>query len=290
MEWAHWKRIAAVVHELAEPMPGGRFGFTDAQIVLVYLWACYHDKPVSWACRKEHWPVFVRSAPPSPSTMSRRLRRPGVTDLLERARVRLEGPPAGRLAHAIDGKILPVAAHSRDRQATRGGPGGRRRGYRLHSLCELGGRRVAYEVHPLHVDETVAARSLLERSGVGGYVLGDTRYHCEALCVLGGRLGQQLVAPRRRSRDGGLGHRRHSGERLRCLDMLERSPTRFSLELFAQRRSIETMHAHLTSSAGGLIGLPAWVRTLPRVRLYVLGKLVLDAARRERLAQRLTTG
>lgn len=72
--------------------------------------------------------------------------------------------------------------------------------------------------------------------------------------------------------------------------MLERSPTRFSLELFAQRRSIETMHAHLTSSAGGLIGLPAWVRTLPRVRLYVLGKLVLDAARRERLAQRLTTG
>ena len=65
MEWAHWKRIAAVVHELAEPLPGGRFGFTDAQIVLVYLWACYHDKPVSWACRKEHWPVFVRSARPA---------------------------------------------------------------------------------------------------------------------------------------------------------------------------------------------------------------------------------
>lgn len=284
MKWNDWKQIASVVHELAGPMPNLRFGFSDAQIVLVYLWANYFDKPISWACRREHWPVFVRSAPPSSSTMSRRLRRPEVRDLLERVRVRLEGPPTGDLVHTMDGKILPVAAHSRDREATRGGPGGRRRGYRLHSLCEVGGRRVAYEVHPLHVDETVAARSLLERSGVPGYVLGDARYHCEALCTLAGNLGQQLLAPRRRSGNGALGHRRQSPERLRCLDMLERSPTPFSTALFALRGSIETMHAHLTTCAGGFIGLPAWVRTLSRVRLYILGKLVLDAARRHRLA------
>jgi hypothetical protein len=290
MEWTEWKQIVSTVHGLARAMPSDRFDFTDAQIVLVYLWACYHDKPVSWACRKGHWPVFACQGLPSTSTMSRRLRLARVLELLESARVHLEGPPQGRLVHIIDGKILPVATHSQDRQATRGGPGGRQRGYRLHSLCEPGGRRVACQVHPLHVDETVVARSLLEQSGVQGYVLGDTRYHSDDLCRLGGRLGQQLLAPRRRCETGGVGHRRHSHERLRCLDMLERSPTAFSLALFARRRDIETMHAHLCGCAGGLIGLPAWVRTLPRVRLWALGKLVLDAARRRRLARRDSAG
>ena len=59
--------------------------------------------------------------------------------------------------------------------------------------------------------------------------------------------------------------------------MLE-GPSDFGHELFRQRRQIEIRFGNLCSFGGGLTCLPPWVRTLPRVRLYVAAKILIRAA------------
>jgi hypothetical protein len=280
MEHVQWKVIEVTVRRLVVPRPNDRYRFDDADIALAVLWACYHDKPAAWACRRSSWPVYHRRPLPSPSTLCRRQRRASVQALLEAVRCVLEqaGPPG--LVHIIDGKILPVAKHTADRQATRGGPDGRHRGYRLDSIVTPDGLRRAWEVSPLHIDEKIVARELLVRAGVQGYILGDSNYHSDPLCRIGTQQDLQLVAPRKKP-GRGLGHHPISRARRRCLAMVELSPTAFSRDLFSVRQRIEAMHAHLGCFGGGLKGLPSWVRGLDRVRRWVLAKLVLDAARRD---------
>src|SRR5437899_2259042 len=279
MEHAQWKMIEAIVRRLALPRPCDRYRFSDSDIALAALWACYHEKPMAWVARRSSWPVYHRRALPSASTLCRRMRTAPVLRLLEAIRSELEqaGPPG--LVHIIDGKILRVAKHSIDTQATRGGPDGRERGYRLDSIVNPEGLRLVWAVNPLGVDERVVARDLLVRSGVQGYMLGDSNYHSDPLCRIGADQDLQMVAPRKKE-GRGLGHHPISKARRRCLAMMEFSPTGFSRDLFRVRRQIETMHAHLGGFGGGLIGLPSWVRGLDRVRRWILANLVLDAARR----------
>jgi hypothetical protein len=51
-------------------------------------------------------------------------------------------------------------------------------------------------------------------------------------------------------------------------------------KVYALRGAIERTFANLTNFAGGLRGLPTWVRTLPRVRRFVSAKLIIYNARR----------
>lgn len=282
MKRSDWRGIERCVRELAQHMASGRFDFDDADIVLTYLWACYHDKPIRWACQRCNWPVYHRRPIPSESTMSRRMRAARVSALLDATRRELEEGPEPGFVRAIDGKILTVAAHSIDPDATFGGPRGRRRGYELHSVCTLDGRRNAWSVHTLGVDERVAAIDLIPRVTGAAYILGDTNYHTDRLCQLAEDHEMRLVAPRKKPNTG-LGHRPLSDARRRCLDMVEFAVTPFTAELYKTRRSIETMHANLVSCAGGLNGLPPWIRRIWRVRNWIAAKLVLDAARRDRL-------
>ncbi len=283
MKRSDWRGIERCVRELAQHMASGRFDFDDADIVLTYLWACYHDKPIRWACQRFNWPVYHRRPIPSESTMSRRMRAARVSALLDATRRELEQGPEPGFVRAIDGKILTVAAHSIDPDATFGGPRGRRRGYELHSVCTLDGRRNAWSVHTLGVDERVAAIDLIPRVTGAAYILGDTNYHSNNLCQIAAAHEMQWVAQRRRRGNGGLGHHPISNARRRCLDMVEFAVTPFTAELYETRRSIETMHANLVSCAGGLNGLPPWIRRIWRVRNWIAAKLVLDAARRDRL-------
>jgi hypothetical protein len=285
MENSEWRRIEQVAFALGGRMPSDRFDFTDAEIVLVFLRACFFEKSIRWACRRSSWPVYHRRRLPSETTMCRRARDPRFLALLEALRVELEAAGERGLVHIMDGKPLFIASHSEDRESTFGGPGGRRRGYKLHSLCTPEGLRRAWAVRPLNVCEKEVAKELLQRACVQGYVLGDTNYHSTGICELAESLGIQMLAPRERPGTG-LGHHRRSQARMRCLDMVEFAPTPFSKDLFAQRRRIETMHANLTSFSGGLIVLPPWARGLRRVTNWVAGKLVLDAARRERVRAR----
>src|SRR4029077_11304754 len=82
------------------------------------------DRPTSWACRKEHWPIHLRKpALPSPATMSRRLRSAPVVAVLDALERRVVAPKEPGLFWMIDGKPLPISGCSKDRQAGYGKAG-----------------------------------------------------------------------------------------------------------------------------------------------------------------------
>ncbi len=118
MEHQLWKAIVAVLLTLDKPPTPTRFDWSDEDIVKVYSWSVIHDRPTSWACRKEHWPIHLRKRPlPSAATMSRRLRSPSVVALLDTLQRRVTAPKKPGLFWMIDGKPLPIGGCSKDRQA-----------------------------------------------------------------------------------------------------------------------------------------------------------------------------
>ncbi|HEV7300420.1 MAG TPA: hypothetical protein VGN72_13720 [Tepidisphaeraceae bacterium] len=136
MEAKLFAHVYQLIFSLAHP-PRRRHQFADQWIVLIYLWATLHDRPVVWACDARNWPGTMEASLPVDSTVSRRLRTVGVLQLLERAMARaadLFGPPP--LVKQLDSKPLFVGACSGDRDAKRGrvANGIMARGYRLHSL------------------------------------------------------------------------------------------------------------------------------------------------------------
>ena len=260
----------------------GRNLFSDAEIVLVYFWSVICDRPVCWACHRANWPAGLRPRRlPSQSRMSRRLRTAPVrrlADALEQ-RVLRDGRPAP-LASAVDAKPLPVGAYSHDRQATWGrGTGGWARGYKLHLLLSLCGTVLGWRVAPMSAPEREMARRMLKRARCPGYILGDKQFDANHLYDEACRHGGQLVAPRQRGADKGLGTRRQSPGRLRSKDLLENTVSPFGRQLHHLRDIIERKFGHLTSTAGLLTHLPSWVRTHRRVRLWVQSKLILDELR-----------
>ena len=69
----------AALLTLGTPRTPARFAFSDEEVVKVYYWAVIHDRPTSWACRRENWPPPLRRRRlPSSATISRRLRARGV--------------------------------------------------------------------------------------------------------------------------------------------------------------------------------------------------------------------
>ena len=131
-------------------------------------------------------------------------------------------------------------------------------------------------VAPLNVHEREIARILLQSARCAGYILADANYDANHLHDLALGCGGQIVSPRRETSKGQqLGHRRHSPGRLRSIAMLEDPVSTFGCDLFKQRTAIERKFGYLASTPGLLTHLPAWVRTLHRVRLWVQAKLVL---------------
>ena len=259
---------------------------SDAVIVAVYYWAVIHDRPVSWACDREHWPGRPRRLP-SQSQMSRRLRKAGVRRLIDALEERvLRAGRRAPLACALDGKPLPVGPNSHDHHATWGyGAGGRAKGYKLHLLLSLCGTVIAWRVAPMNLDEREMARRMLRSACVAGYILADALFDANHLHDAALRHGGQLVAPRRMGSHRGLAAGRHSPGRLRCKDLLENTVSPFGRELHHLRDGIERRFGYLSSTGGLLTHLPAWVRTYPRVRLWVQAKLVLAELRRTIRAQ-----
>src|SRR5262249_19598092 len=118
MEHQLWKAIVTALLDLDNPRTPPRFDFSDADIVKVYYWSVVCDRPTSWACRQEHWPLHLRKRPlPSPSTMSRRLRSAAVVALLDALERRVVAPQKPGLFWMVDGKPLPIGGCSKDRQA-----------------------------------------------------------------------------------------------------------------------------------------------------------------------------
>lgn len=277
-------RLVVAACQRLGPSRHARPSIADRWIVLVYAWAVIHDRPVSWACRRAHWPAGVAPARlPSQPTMSRRLRTPRVLWVVALVRDRLRGTRARGLVKCLDAKPLPVGGFSKDRSARRGyGAGGLFKGYKLCALWDAGRLPLAWEVRPANVSESTEADRLLVHLRGGGYVDADAAYDCNRLYDLAWEHGHQLIAPPKKPDRGG-GHRPQGEHRARGQELLGCA---FGKAVYAARVAIEQDFGRLVSCGGGLNGLPAWVRGPARVGLWVEFKLLLNAIR-PRLAKRL---
>ncbi|MEM8494480.1 MAG: hypothetical protein AAF663_03725 [Planctomycetota bacterium] len=88
----------------------------------------------------------------------------------------------------------------------------------------------------------------------------------------------QLICPRRFARndhDRHFAHQRHSPHRITGHQMRLADPT-----LLAPRRRIEGQFGTQGNTIGGLGPLPNHIRRLHRVKRWVSGKLLIDAAHR----------
>lgn len=283
MEHQLWKAIVAILATLDKTRMTTAFDFSAEDIVKVYYWAVIHDRPVSWACRRGHWPIHRRKRPlPSPSTMSRRLQSPSVVALLNALERRVIAPQEPGLFWMIDGKPLTIGGCSTDRQAGYGRAAGcKAKGYKLHALVGSDGSIASWRLAPMNKDERVMAERMLRTAPIQGYVIADSNYDSNKLhevCVQRGEL--QLVTRRRYGPGNGTGHRRQSAGRLRCIELTENPYPAFADQLLADRAEIERRFAHLTNWGGGLSCLPPWVRTHRRVQCWVQAKLILTALKR----------
>lgn len=279
MERELWPILSHRITQLDHLHRRGRYTHSNGRIVRVFLWAVLHDRPVSWACERGNWAgVRPPQRLPDQSTMSRRLRRVPVLQMIEQLSEALETPAASRLCKYLDGKPLTVARHSLDREATFGrGAGGKDRGYKLHALYAGTNRPLRWRLTGLNANEHHTATPMVQGLGDEGYLLADSNYDANHLYQCAGENGHKLLAPRRRGAKA-LGHRRHSPHRREAVERAQ-SPSPYVGQLLQQRRAVETRFAHLTNFAGGLTCLPPWVRRPRRVALWIAGKILIRLAK-----------
>src|SRR5262249_23121325 len=285
MEHQLWKAIVALLLVVAKSPTPARFDFSDEDIVKVFYWSVIWDRPTSWACQRNHWPVHLRKRRlPSPATMSRRLRMPSVIALLDALCQRVVAPTEPGLYWMIDGKPLPISGCTKDRQAGYGKAAGcKAKGYKLHTLVSADGAVAQWRVAPMNQDERGIAGRMLKVAPpeVQGDIVADSNYDSNKLHqVCDARGNMQLVTRRRYGPGKGTGHRRQTAGRLRSIALLENPYPYFGEGLIRERSEIERHFGNLTNWGGGLSSLPAWVRTHRRVRRWVQAKLVTTRLKR----------
>lgn len=290
MERDIWRCVTAALKRLPRTRRSGQ-RYSNRDVLAILLWAALHDRCILWACRRRNWPMQAwRRRLPDQSTMSRRLRDESVLEDLERLLHLLQTPPEeaeqSDVLARVDGKPLAVSMFSRDKDAKVGwGAGIYQRGYKLHGLVDNAKRLIGGRVEPMNTPESLTAAELLRRnaSRLNGkrLLLGDGSYDTNSLHAAAAEVGLQLLAPRRRPGTSlSKSHRQHAGRVVSAM-MLEGDPALASWQR-KKRACVEHYFGGLVSGAG-LHTLPPWVRTLPRVRVWVAAKLALNAARLARI-------
>jgi hypothetical protein len=288
-----WSEISAAISLVDQDFfDNGDYAHPTALIVRCHFWSVLYNNATCWACVKQHWDKAVcPPALPSQSTMSRRLRSAEFEQfmvLLERRLGHLPAEAGSTLFKRLDGKPLPVAAHSKDPDAGWGrGAGQKSKGYKLHAIWSSArAMPLQWRIAPLDVSEQEMARRMLRDLSDPGYVGADKNYDANHLFDQAGEVDNHLICPRRYGPDKGLGHQYQSPHRLRSKDWLEgptRRLTRFGPLMMKHRSQIERDFGNTSSFSGGLQGLPPWVRRYGRVRRWVWAKLLINAARIRRL-------
>jgi len=273
MENELWKQVYQLVTKVAKRKTLKRAKYTDADIILTYMWAVLHDRPIYWACKKSSWPICYRRRPlPNPSTMTRRLRTLQIQRLLRRTEHYLVNLSPRSVCRWIDAKPLPIGGCSKDKQSAFGrATACIAKGYKFHAIADKNQGFVCWTVKPMNQYEPKVAAELIPKIDHGGYLVGDTAYDSNNLYAIASQQSIQLVAAQRQ-KGKALGHRRHSPNRIRSIELLDRP---FGQSLLTGRISIERMFGNLTSFPGGLKPLPHWVRTLFRVEMWVRAKMIL---------------
>jgi hypothetical protein len=278
MERELWPRLYRLIMEVGATLRLTDVTYQPHIVVMVFCWAAIHDRPVGWACRKKNWTTTTLgpASLPSASTLSRRLRRVDTAMVMRALVQRLRDSSDPELIAVIDGKPLPIGGAGQDPEARCGrGAGMWARGYKLYTIWAARPVPEAYRVYSMNVNENKVAEEMMTELTGGGYLLADGEYDSNAVFDAAGRAGYQLLAPREDA-TAKLGHIRQSPYRLRCINLLGSS---FGRCLYHQRRRIERTYGTLTSFAGGLAPLQAWVRHLERVWLWVTAKLLINALR-----------
>jgi hypothetical protein len=289
-----WTQVLIVVQRAAARVGwnGGRRKpvYANWLIVAMYIWSVAHDRPLSWACRRDSYNgLFRPRALPSISQFTRRVKHDDCQRILQLAHDQFAQRGVTTEAVYIDGKALPVSPVSKDRDARRGRISGAfARGYKLHAAVNAARRIVVWSVMGLNEDEkTVARHALLPNLPPltrDGLVLTDSHYDSAPLhAQVCEPLGVWLVHPLRgQDRAGGKNRwwklRQMPASRRALVSLWERHAElmRFT---YKARQQIERVFGVLTCTAGGLSNLPAWVRGLDRVRRWVGVKIALYNAR-----------
>jgi hypothetical protein len=277
-----WRRLVRAVCSADRRVPrvGRRPRYTDTLILKMLLWCVWHDRPLCWACRWEHYTTGFRPRQvPSISQFCRRVKTPRVGQMLAAVNeylVRRGAPPAMVM---LDGKPLPLRDLTQDPEARRGhGHGGMQTGYKLHALAAADGRILRSVVHPLNVGEPNTARDLVADLPPQTVVLADANYDSSPLYEAVRQCEGQLLTP--------LKGRAKTADRLQRMSPGRRRVLRLwathhdlCWSLYHERGAVERIFSALTCFGGGLGPLPSWVRRLDRVRRWVTAKIAIYHAR-----------
>jgi hypothetical protein len=283
MDLQLWAEMSSGISDVAQRLERQqRDTHSTARIVRVHLWSVLHDRPTCWACVAKNWTDQTRPAElPDQSTMSRRMKRADFEEFLTLLSRRMNGHARDCLLKVVDGKPLELSNNSADPNAAWGhGVSRTARGYKLHAVFSGNPMPDAFAVTPLNTCEKQMAARLIKRVQGGGYLLADSNYNASWLFDHCNRHNHQLACPRQRPGTA-LGHHPHSPHRLRAMDMLEppANVNPFGPQLYRRRTDIERQFSGVVCFGGGLTTLPPWVRRIWRVRRWVWGKLLVNAAR-----------
>jgi len=246
----------------------------------MFLWCVFFDRPMCWACRRgSYGRLFRPRRLPSVSQFSRRLRTERVLDLLQGLHDELARRGGTPLFVCIDGKALAVGECTRDRDARKGrGAGKFSRGYKAHVLTGDDGRILVWHITGLNVGEQPVAEQLVRHARIPVLTLADGNYDSASLYQEVDRCGGHLLTPLKGASRNPRLLAAMPPARRRAIDLWERNHS-WCVRLYRLRGTVERAFANLVNSNGGIIGLPAFVRTLPRVRRFVGAKITLYNAR-----------
>ena len=273
-----WQIVYAMVRMVDRMIPksGRKKPYSDVLIVGMYLWACGHDRPQGWACkRSSYYGKFRPMELPCEGHFSRRIRSDRCQQVLCAVEVRLAEADIGTPVSFLDARPLVVGPCSKDPEAKGGRiSGGFARGYKLHAIVSEDLRLRTWCVTPLNESEPKVAETLIPSTRLGTWLLADGNYDSGTLYDLAEEQRCQFLTPL--PENAGEGHRLQSASRLRAVKLWDEGAAE---PIYRRRTGVERCFGHQCSFGGGLAPLPAWVRTLQRVQRWVLAKLIIYHAR-----------
>lgn len=277
-----WRVLCAAVRSADRRVArwGRRPRFTDSHIVKMLLWTVWHDRPLCWACDRRHYNTMFRpSQLPSVSQFCRRVKTDRVRAMLAAVHEYLTRSDAPVGLSFVDGKPLPIAFWSGDRDARVGyATKGFARGYKLHAWVADDARIVAFSVRPMNEGEAKVARGFASHPQMGGLVLADANYDSQRLYQAFGARGAQLLTPLKRIAVN-PGPLRRMGPHRRFAIALSRRLGAGYRALLDRRDAVERVFSALSCFGGGLTTLPPWVRGAHRVSRWVSVKIAIYHAR-----------
>lgn len=280
MEKQQWNSLRVLMARAIRKVgPTPRSRYADLLILSMYIWSVANDRPMYWACQREHYGGCFRPRKlPSVSQFCRRVGAERFQRMLQAIHDMLTSDSCLAQLNFIDGKPLAVGNYTRDPDARNGWGAGRvERGYKLHALVTEGRKIASWSVEPMSSHEMNVARAIVACLPVvpcGAVVMADGNYDSHVLHKEVHRRGGWLwLKPRGMARHA-VTLRQMGAARRALLRIWEQAPD-VSERINQARVHIEGTFSNLTSYGGGLGPLPAFVRRLGRVRRWVGTKIVL---------------